>query len=199
LETARNYMTGSFPLTIETPQQVAGQIASTRLLGLPNDHLARYRDRVAAVTAADVQRVAREHIRPDRAVVVVVGDATQILDKVEKFGPTRLLDVDGNVLDRSALEVKASDVALDGSAIEAGTRVYDVMFQGNAVASMTVTTTREAIDGVQAVRSLTEMNSMMGAMRQEVAFEAATFRPLLSKMEQTVGANTMSIDLRVDA
>lgn len=199
LATAKDFMTGSFPLQIETPQQVAGQIASARLLGLPNDHVVTYRDKVAAITAADVRRAAQAHIRPDRAVVVVVGDATQILDKVEKFGPTRIVDVDGNAIARADLEVKASDVALDGSAIEAGTRVYDVMFQGNAVASMTVTTTREAIDGVQAVRSVTEMNSMMGALRQEVAFEAATFRPLSSKTEQTVGANTMSIDLRTDA
>lgn len=132
LETARNYMTGSFPLSIETPQQVAGQIASTRLLGLPDDHLARYRDRVAAVTAADVQRVAREHIRPDRAVVVVVGDATQILDKVAKFGPVRLVDADGNPLDRSALEVRGADIAFDGSAIEPATWVYDLKFQGTS-------------------------------------------------------------------
>ena len=159
LETARNYMTGSFPLTIETPQQVAGQIASTRLLGLPNDHLARYRDRVAAVTAADVQRVAREHIRPDRAVVVVVGDATQILDKVEKFGPVRIVDPDGNPLDRSALAVTGADIALDGSAIEPATLVYDVKFQGNAVAQSTTTITGEEIDGVAAVRSTTEMSA----------------------------------------
>lgn len=198
LETARNYMTGSFPLTIETPQQVAGQIASTRLLGLPNDYLARYRDRVAAVTAADVQRVAREHIRPDRAVVVVVGDATQILDKVEKFGPVRIVDPDGNPLDRSALAVTGADIALDGSAIEPATLVYDVKFQGNAVAQSTTTITREEIDGVAAVRSTTEMSGMGAATKEEVAFEAATLRPLFSTMEQQVGPQTVRIELRLE-
>src|SRR5690606_25689356 len=73
LRTAKDFMTGSFPLQIETPQQVANRIASARLLGLPNDHVATYRDKVAAVTAADVRRAAQAHIRPDRAVVVVVG------------------------------------------------------------------------------------------------------------------------------
>jgi len=93
--------------------------------------------------------------------------------------------------------VRGSDVALDGSAIEAGTRVYDVMFQGNAVASMTVTTTREEIGGVQAVRSLTEMGGM-ASLRQEVAFEAAGMRPLFSKLEQQAGPTTTSVDLRVE-
>lgn len=198
LATAKDFMTGSFPLQIETPQQVAGQIASARLLGLPNDHVAMYRDKVAAITAADVHSAAQAHIRPDRAVIVVVGDATQILDKVSGYGPVRLVDVDGNALDRSALEVRGSDIAFDGSKIEAGTRVYDLVFQGNAVASVTMTTTREEIDGVQAVRSVSEMSSMMGTMRQEIAFEAGNLRPLFSKTEQQVGPNTTSVDLRVE-
>jgi len=197
LQTAKDVMTGSFPLQIETPQQVAQQIASARQLGLPNDYVATYRDKVAAITEADVRRAAQAHIHPDRAVVVVVGDATQILDKIEKFGSVRLVDADGKPLARSDLEVKASDIALDGSAIRAGTRLYDVMFQGNAVASATTTVTREQIDGVDAVRSVTEMGGM-GTMRQEVAFEAATFRPLFSKFEQQAGPATLSMDLRIE-
>jgi predicted Zn-dependent peptidase len=42
--------------------------------GYPADYLVTYRDRLAKVTRAEVQRVAREHLRPDRLVVLVVGD-----------------------------------------------------------------------------------------------------------------------------
>ncbi|MGH9748348.1 MAG: M16 family metallopeptidase [Candidatus Polarisedimenticolia bacterium] len=42
--------------------------------GYPPDYLTTYRDRLAKVTRAEVQRVAREHLRPDRLVVLVVGD-----------------------------------------------------------------------------------------------------------------------------
>ena len=42
------------------------------------DFFNSYVPRVMAVTAADVQRVAREYLHPDRAVVVVVGDLSQI-------------------------------------------------------------------------------------------------------------------------
>lgn len=198
LETARNYITGSFPLSIETPQQVAGQVAGTRLLGLPDDYLARYRDRVAAVTAADIQRVAREHLRPDRAVVVVVGDATQILDNVAKYGPVRLVDADGNPLDDSALEVTGADVAFDGSAIQPATLVYEIKFQGNPLAQSTTTVVREEIEGVSAIRSTTEMSMMGGSTKEDIAFEAATFRPIFTKIEQQMGPQSLSIELRLE-
>jgi zinc protease len=198
LQVAKDFMTGSFPLEIETPQDVAGQVADARLLGLPNDYLARYRDRVAAVSAEAVQRAAREHIRPDRAVVVVVGDATQILDKVSGFGPVRLYDANGRALDRADLEVRGADVSFDGSSIQPGTRVYDLKFQGNAMGEITMTTARENVDGADVVRATSAMSGMAGTMSQEVVFEAATFRPISSTMRQQAGPMTISVDLRVD-
>jgi predicted Zn-dependent peptidase len=42
--------------------------------------------RILAVTAEDVQRVAREHVRPDRSVVVVVGDRSLVEEPVRALG-----------------------------------------------------------------------------------------------------------------
>jgi hypothetical protein len=39
---------------------------------------ATYRDRIRAVTAADVQRVAREHLVPEKFAILVVGDQKEI-------------------------------------------------------------------------------------------------------------------------
>jgi zinc protease len=39
-----------------------------------------------AVTAEDVQRVAREYLHPDRAVVVVVGDVSKIGPGIRALG-----------------------------------------------------------------------------------------------------------------
>ena len=50
------------------------------------DELDRYRPAIEAVTAADVQRVAREHIRPDELAIVLVGDADAILPGLEGAG-----------------------------------------------------------------------------------------------------------------
>jgi zinc protease len=74
LRAACNFLVGVFPLRFETPGPVAGSLAGLFVHGLPDDELARYREAVEAVTIDDVQRVAQEHIRPDRAAVVLVGD-----------------------------------------------------------------------------------------------------------------------------
>ncbi|HEY0809601.1 MAG TPA: pitrilysin family protein, partial [Longimicrobiales bacterium] len=48
LELAKAQLTGSFPLTIETPAQIASQVATARLLGQPKDHVQTWRQRLAA-------------------------------------------------------------------------------------------------------------------------------------------------------
>ena len=95
LELAKSYLTGSFPLTIETPLQIAGQVASARLLGKPKDHVQTWRQKLAAVTTEDVQRVARTHYQPENALIVVSGDANVLKPKLEKFGKITVVDEEG--------------------------------------------------------------------------------------------------------
>ena len=67
------------------------------LLGRPHAYWARYRDRIAAVTARDVQAAARRHLRPDELVAVIVGDRAEVLagargvDLAKLLGPLREL------------------------------------------------------------------------------------------------------------
>jgi zinc protease len=74
LADAKAYMTGSFPLTIETPDEIAMQVLNVVFYGLPIEELQTYRERVNAVTVDDVQRVARAYLKPDRLSVVLVGN-----------------------------------------------------------------------------------------------------------------------------
>lgn len=104
LERAKSFLVASFPSTMETPSQAAGQLATTRLLNLPPEHLTQYTQRVGAVTAADVQRVAREYLQPERAVLVVVGDATQVLEKIRPIAPVNVFDTEGRPLDPATLQ-----------------------------------------------------------------------------------------------
>ena len=74
LRAARDFLVGVFPLRFETPGPVAGSLAGLFVHELPEDELTHYREAIEAVTADDVLRVAREHIHPDRAAIVLVGD-----------------------------------------------------------------------------------------------------------------------------
>jgi zinc protease len=99
LEQAKSSLVASFPNTMETASQAASRLAGTRLLGLPAEHLTQYAQRVAAVTAADVQRVARQYLHPDRAAIIVVGDAAQVLERLRAIAPVSVFDVEGKPLD----------------------------------------------------------------------------------------------------
>jgi zinc protease len=54
--------------------------------GLPLDFYNGYVQQIERVTQADVQRVARQYINPDRLSIVVVGDRKQIESGVRKLG-----------------------------------------------------------------------------------------------------------------
>jgi zinc protease len=58
-----------------------------REFGLPEDYWDTYTERIAAVTAADAQRVSRKYVPYDNVQIVAVGDGAKIRDLLKKFGP----------------------------------------------------------------------------------------------------------------
>jgi zinc protease len=88
LDDAKSYLTGVFPIRLETQEGLIEQIVQIKMLGLPDDYLQTYREEIQDVRVDDVQRVANEYIRPDEAAVVVVGDGAEIKQQVKPFAET---------------------------------------------------------------------------------------------------------------
>jgi zinc protease len=86
LSDAKAYLTGSFPLTIETPNSIAMQVINHLFYGLPVQQLQNFRERVNAVTVDDIQRVAQKYLRPDRLSVVLVGNAAAFASQLQGVG-----------------------------------------------------------------------------------------------------------------
>jgi len=82
---AKSYLTGVFPIRLETQEGLTDQLVQIKMLGLPNDYLEAYRDRVQAVTVDEIQRVAREYVKPDEAALIVVGDGALVLDQIKPY------------------------------------------------------------------------------------------------------------------
>jgi zinc protease len=78
LAKAKAYLTLGLPGDFETTGGAAARFRDLLSFDLPLDYYDRYVDRINAVTAADVQRVARQYIDPDHFNIVVVGDKSQI-------------------------------------------------------------------------------------------------------------------------
>lgn len=85
---ARSYLTGVFPLRLETQEGLIDQLVQIKMFGLPDNYLETYRDSIQAVTAEDVQQLARKYIKPDEAAIVVVGDGAAILEQVKPYSDT---------------------------------------------------------------------------------------------------------------
>lgn len=78
LDTARAALTRGYPRNFETPEQIARAAAQLALYGLSDDHFAQFVPRIAAVGADDIAGAAATHLRPDRLLVVAVGDSEKI-------------------------------------------------------------------------------------------------------------------------
>jgi zinc protease len=110
LADAQAYLTGSFPLTIETPSAIALQILNAVFYGLDLSELETLRERVNAVTPEDIQRVAQQYLRPDRLSIVLVGDASVFSKQLAAVGfdqfdriPIAELDLSSSTLRRQAI------------------------------------------------------------------------------------------------
>jgi zinc protease len=133
---ARNAITGSYPLDLETARQLASAIASARLDGLPADYVTTYRNRIAAVTPAAVQAALKAVVRPNGALVVVVGDAGVLRDRLAKIAPVRVVNPDGTPVVAAATPAASAASAagappIDASKLVAGSDSSTVLLQGN--------------------------------------------------------------------
>lgn len=75
LASAKTYMTGAFPLEIETADGIASKVLEAMKFGYGREFLEGYNDRISKIGAPDVQRFARERIHPESMVIVLVGNA----------------------------------------------------------------------------------------------------------------------------
>jgi zinc protease len=82
---AKSYLTGVFPIRLETQEGLADQLVQIKMLNLPDDYLNTYRDRLQAVTVQDIQRVAEKYIKPDEAALIVVGDGAFVMEQMKPY------------------------------------------------------------------------------------------------------------------
>jgi len=97
LAKVQNTETLSLPGSRETMGEVANSIDTLVEYGLPDDYYEKYAGRVRALTLPEIEAAAKQVVRPDHLVWVVVGDRAKIEAGVRELnlGEIKLLNADG--------------------------------------------------------------------------------------------------------
>jgi zinc protease len=97
LDETKSYMMGVFPATVQSASDIASRLLDMELYSLPEDYFDRYRENIAAIGRDDIARVANKYIDPERALIVIVGNAAQVREPLGTLGmPLHEIDLEGN-------------------------------------------------------------------------------------------------------
>ena len=145
LENAKAKYTGSFVLALEHPSTIAQYALNIETNDLPENFYETYLQKINAVTAEDVQRVAKKYFLVDKARIVVVGKGSEVVENLEKLTydgeeiPVKYFDKNANEIEKPVFKKELDpsvtvDLVLDKyigaiggkEAVEAVKTVYTV-------------------------------------------------------------------------
>ncbi|MBR9913663.1 MAG: insulinase family protein [Algicola sp.] len=107
LKNAKAKYVGDFVLALENPQTIARYALNIKLNDLPDDFYTTYLQKINAVTADDVNRVANKYFKTQNARFIVVGKGSEILENLEKTGiPIKYFDKYANSTSKPSYEIE---------------------------------------------------------------------------------------------
>jgi len=95
LKAARDYLSGTIPLELQTTEQIADRASELFVFDLPDDYFAQHREELRAVTTEQALAAARKHIRMDEFVITIVGDAKALEPEIAALdlGPIEVHEI----------------------------------------------------------------------------------------------------------
>jgi zinc protease len=92
LESVKNYLTGSFPLQLETPNAIANKIINLELYEIQKDFYDTFISKINSVTIDDVKEIAEKYIHPDNLVISVAGNVNVIRQTMEQIAEVEVIN-----------------------------------------------------------------------------------------------------------
>ena len=174
LDLVKNVMAGQFGRSLEDPRTLARFALNVARYNLPKNYYHEYLKNLDAVSAADVQMMAKKYIHPDACHILVVGDKGEVAAKLAKFGELHYFDTYGNPIRSNAssigmlsmdklmekhIEAMGGKEAMDG--VKSLVTTYTAEVQGNTLNIWTA-----KVNGEKYAMKV----SMMGQTMQEQRF-----------------------------
>ena len=93
LESAKSFYVGHYPLSMETPAQIASKILVQEFYGLPEDYIDKYLDNVMAVSIKDIEGAIKRALDPENMVITLVSKSEEILKEAKALGEVELKEL----------------------------------------------------------------------------------------------------------
>ncbi|MCO4821004.1 MAG: insulinase family protein [Flavobacteriaceae bacterium] len=170
LEKAKALYSGSFVRALEQPQTIARYALNIKINDLSEDYYATYLQKINAVTADDVKRIANKYFKPDNARIIIIGKGSDVLGNLEKTGiPIKYFDTYANAVEKPEFS----------KPIPTGVTTQTVMdAYFNAVGG------KEKASGISTVHSIAN-----------VTIEGAPFKPSAELKQMTPNKESMEMSI----
>jgi zinc protease len=92
VDLAKNFMEGSFPRAIETPERLGFNLALLRLYGLSDDYLRNFVGNVESISSSEVNNAIKKYLNPKDLKILVLTKASDSVDQIRPLGLLEIKD-----------------------------------------------------------------------------------------------------------
>jgi zinc protease len=171
-------MSGAFAIALESPGTVAQYAINIERYKMPKDYYKNYLKNLAAVTAEDVQTVARKYIHPDQANLVVVGSKDEVAKTLTRFASNGKIEY----FDTYGQPIK---------------EVTQAAIPSNMTAEAVVKKYADAIGGENLLNSIKDIKTVSNGTIQGVALTITEIKKAPNKMKFTMEGMGMTLQKKV--
>jgi zinc protease len=169
----KNYLTGSFAISLEDPATIARFAINTQRYHLPKEYYANYLKNIAAVTIDDVYAMAQKYIKPNNATILVVGDKSELSKKLEPFAADKVVELYDNM---------GNPISSVAKAIPAGVTTKTII--ENYI---------KAIGGAQAIAGVKDVSTKMNTKLQGMDLVVMTMQKVPNKYAMSIKMGPMVV------
>ncbi len=93
LDLARESFLNGFVFNFDSKGEIVNRLMTYSYYGYPLDFLEKAKQGIERVTRADILRVAKKHLHPDKLQILTVGPAQDFAEELSKLGPVTEIDI----------------------------------------------------------------------------------------------------------
>jgi zinc protease len=93
LQNVKNFVTGNFPLQLETPNSIATKAINLKLFGLSKDYYNIYINTINNLTGEDIHEMAQKYLHPGNMVISAAGNVDQLAKDLVEFGDPEIYEI----------------------------------------------------------------------------------------------------------